>query len=72
MSEERPLGREDFRRLMSHSPSTECAQLCEEYRNLTERWIIAETEEELAKLAVLIRAVATRMQLLHCPDCLIF
>jgi hypothetical protein len=60
---------------MSHTPSAECAQLCDEYQSLTEQWINAQIEgdeEALASLGVLIRAVASRMEVLHCPTCNIF
>ena len=72
MSEERPLGREDFRRLMSHSPSTECAELCDEWKDLTDQWYqawLAQDEDEQHSLELLIRAVRSRLRSLHCPDC---
>jgi hypothetical protein len=69
MSEQRPLRREDFRRVMSHSPFAECGQLCDEKKRLEEQWFQAETEEEKRRLELLIRAILTRMQWMHCPDC---
>jgi hypothetical protein len=72
MSEERPLRREDFRRVMSHTPSAECDQLCEEKERLEEQWFQAlqvGDEVEMNRLEVLIRAILTRMQWMHCPDC---
>ena len=72
MTEQHPLRREDFRRLMSHSPSAECDQLCTELEDLTGEWYqawLAQDEEAWKNLGVLIRAVRTRLQSLHCPDC---
>jgi len=72
MSEERPLRREDFRRFTSHSPSTECAQLCDERDFLEEQWFQAQQagdEDEQRRLELLIRAILTRMHWMHCPDC---
>ena len=69
MSEDRPLDREDFRRLMSHSPTVECVQLCDEFLGLEEQLFQTEDHGEKQRLALLIKAVKTRMQSLHCPDC---
>jgi hypothetical protein len=72
MSEERPLSREDFRRLLSHSPSAECDQLCRKWKSLTDEWSEAHQagdEDEMFDLELLINAVTTRMQWLNCPDC---
>ena len=69
MSEQRPLRREDFRGFTSHSPSTECAQLCEERERLEELWFQEEDEIERRRLEVLIRAILTRLHWMHCPDC---
>jgi hypothetical protein len=69
MTEQRPLGREDFRSLLSHSPSTECEGLCEDWLSLEEQFDVAETAEERARILRLIKAVLYRMERLGCPDC---
>ena len=72
MTEQRPLGREDLRRLLSHEPSAECAELCDELEDLGEQYFQAWQAQDrptMNHLEVLIRAVRSRLESLHCPDC---
>jgi hypothetical protein len=72
MTEQRPLAREDLRRLLSHEPSAECDQLCREWESLEDQWSEAHQagdEDEQRRLVLLIKAVNTRMERLGCPEC---